>query len=87
MTISYNNIFIFNHFVKHLLSILINFGGSYNGICGDVLLVSGLFYSHHLYFYGNLVYFPRVGTLYQEKSSNPVRYAFLRRPKIPEGSF
>jgi hypothetical protein len=63
---------------KPKMPIWVNFGGSCDGRCWYVLWPFGLFYSHLAcltgffgIFYGNLVYFPRFGKLYQEKSGNP----------------
>jgi hypothetical protein len=63
---------------KAKIQIWVNFGGSWNGRWWYILWTLGPFYGLLLYFMdiwfivrGNLVYFSRFGTLYQEKSGNP----------------
>jgi hypothetical protein len=59
--------------------IWVNFGGSCNGRCWNILRTFGLFYGHfiycsdiwYLYFVAKCYIFPRLGILYQEKSGNP----------------
>jgi hypothetical protein len=66
------------HIFKPKIPIWVNFGGSPNRRCWYVLRPFGLYFNGSLVyllmlgkFYGYLVYFSRVGMLYQEKSGNP----------------
>jgi hypothetical protein len=65
------------------IQIWVNFGGSCNGRCWNILWTFGIYYGHLEYimdiwyilwkygiFCGNLVHFPRFGMLYREKSGN-----------------
>jgi hypothetical protein len=55
------------------IAIWVNFGGSCNERYWHVLWPFGLFYGRFVYLVdvGYLVFFPRFGMLYQEKSGNP----------------
>jgi hypothetical protein len=59
------------------IPIWVNFGGSCNGRCwyiyGDLLYFTASWYNKWLFgfFVGDLVYFPRLGILYQGISGNP----------------
>jgi hypothetical protein len=61
---------------KPLIPIWVNFGEVSNGRCWYILWTFCIFYSHLIYFMDILWFlgtiFSRFGTLYQEKSGNPV---------------
>jgi hypothetical protein len=62
------------HIFKPKIPIWLNFGRSCNGRCWSILWPFGIGILRPFgIFYGYLVYFPRFGMLYQEKSGNPVR--------------